>query len=113
MKAVLEKNDAVLIESVETAYDFRARFLGLMGRPPLADGHAMYICPCESIHTFFMRFNLDLLFLDSELTVILIVRNVSIFRLVSGGSRADSVLEMTAGWLPVDAVEMGDTIRFQ
>ena len=45
------------------------RAKGLLGRAGMDPGEALWIVPCSSIHTFFMRFPIDVLFLDEKLTV--------------------------------------------
>ena len=108
--AALMKGDSVLAESVELASCLRDRLRGLLGRDSLAESRAMYLVPCNSIHTFFMRFNLDLLFLDRNLVVVKIVRNLRPGRIVSGGIRSAGVIELQSGWLPEDAVGKGDQL---
>ncbi len=110
MNAILEKDGTCLVEYVEVAESAPSRMLGLMGRRCLAGGHALLIRPCRSIHTFMMRFNLDLVFLGSDNTVVKIVRNVRPCRFVFGGRQARSVLEMASGWFPEGAVKIGDEL---
>ncbi len=108
--ANLTKDDEVLIESVEIADTFLSRFLGMMGRGPLGPGRALHIIPCGSVQTFFMTHSLDLVFLDSANTVVKIVRGVTPFRIVFGGTKAQSVMELTAGWFVEDALRVGDEV---
>jgi len=112
MKAVLAQSGVCIIESVDVADTFTSRFLGLMGRKTLRKGCGLYIAPCGSIHTFFMRFDLDLVFLGAGGRVVKVARNVTPFRLVFGGSGATSVLEMAAGWLAEGSVKPGDVVAF-
>ncbi|MCK5850642.1 MAG: DUF192 domain-containing protein [Kiritimatiellae bacterium] len=83
---------------------------GLLGRSSLGDGRAMYLAPAGSIHTFFMRFSIDLVFLSKQMKVMKIVRGVSPGRVVLGGSMAWSVFEMESGWFPSDALREGDEV---
>ena len=110
MKAVLEKDGFPLIASVEIAHGFRGRLLGLMGRGPLGPGRALHIEPCASLHTFFMRFDMDAIFLDGELRVVKIAKDISPFRLVFGGRDARSVVEVMSGWLAYDRIGVGDRL---
>ena len=107
----LKKGDEILIESVEPAFSLGARMCGLLGRDKLAVGHALYIKPCGSIHTMGMRFNLDLIFLDRNLTVTKIVRDVASFKIVLGGKHAASVLELESGWFDWDKLSVGDNVN--
>ena len=108
--AVLRKDDLTLIPNVECAEFFWERMRGLLGRSSLGEGRAMYLAPCGSIHTFFMRFSIDLVFLSKQMTVKRIVRGVRPNRIVSGGCKAWSVLEMESGWFPSDALHEGDEV---
>ena len=110
MTAVLEKNGARLIEKVEFAVSLSQRMVGLLGMSGLAPGSALFIIPCGSVHTFFMRFSLDLVFLDAHGRVTKVARNVVPWRVVWGGMRARGVLELSAGWLPADALKPGDVV---
>jgi uncharacterized protein len=115
--AVLKKNGVTLIETVELAVDLKSRLIGLLGRSSLGKQRAIYLSPCSSIHTFFMRFPIDLIFLDRDIDgaqramlVTSIVRGVKPWRIVFGGGRAWSVIEMESGWFPVDALKVGDKV---
>ncbi len=112
MKAVLAKSGVPLIESVETASSLLSRMRGLLGRGSLPAGHAMHIIPCGSIHTFCMKFALDLLFLDDRNRIVKSVYNVPPGRMVLGGPGAHSVLEMSAGWFDPRSVMSGDAVEF-
>jgi len=100
MKAILAENGAIVVEFVEQACGMPARMKGLLGRRELKPGRAMLLSPCNSIHTFFMCFSLDVLFLDGENNIIKVVRNLKPWQMAFGGPYARSVLEMSAGWLP-------------
>lgn len=99
-----------LVPNIEVADGPLARMKGLLGRDGLGKGRALLLSPCGSIHTFFMKFPLDLVFLDRESFVTRTVYDVGPGRVVSGGAGARSVLEMEAGWFPRDAIRPGDLI---
>lgn len=113
MKAVLTRDGTVLIEQVEPAGRLVDRMRGLLGRPSLGPGKALYLSPCNSIHTFFMQFSLDLVFLDKTFTVTRRADYVGPHRIVWGGTRAASVLEMESGWLKTGVLQVGDVIEFR
>jgi uncharacterized membrane protein (UPF0127 family) len=108
--AVLLKDGATVVETVELAVSFWDRLTGLLGRRSLAAGRALLIHPCSSIHTFFMRFPLDVVFLGSGMEVVKIARNIRPNRVVLGGPGAVSVLEMEAGWFPENLLKVGDRV---
>lgn len=107
---VLKRGDDVVVAAVTEARGFWTRGLGLMGRAPLGTGRALWLVPCRSIHTGFMRFNLDVLFLDGGMQVVRRVNGIPPWQTVWGGRRAVSVVEMQAGWLPDDAARVGDVL---
>ena len=81
-------------EVAETAFE---RMRGLIGRKRLEPGTGMLITKCNCIHTFFMRFPIDAMFLDREGHAVRIVRNIRPWRpWIWGGWRAASVLETAA-----------------
>lgn len=80
------------------AEGFFPRLQGLMFRRDLLAGEGLLITRCNAIHTCFMRFPIDVAFLDRDGAVVRIVRNVKPWRLfVSGGHNAWQVLEVRAG----------------
>jgi uncharacterized membrane protein (UPF0127 family) len=80
---------------------------GLLGRDSLSNGEAMLLSPCNSVHTWFMRFQIDVIFFDAGWTVLHVCRNVRPFRMAVGGLRARHTVEVQSGWLPPDAVVPG------
>lgn len=98
----LMKGNSSLIH-IEIADTFWKRAIGLIGKPRMEAGRGLLIPDCRSIHTGFMRFPLDLVFLDRNGRVVNIVRNVRPWRVVWGGGQARSVLEVQSGWLPEPA----------
>jgi len=109
----LEQDGRVLVDTVEVAARLPERMRGLLGRRALPPGRALLITPCSGIHTFFMRFALDVLFLDRDLAVVKAVANVRPGRCVAGGRAANAVLEMQAGWFPLDTVAAGDRLTLR
>jgi uncharacterized membrane protein (UPF0127 family) len=92
------------------ADSFLERARGLMGRRPLADLEALWIHPCGSVHTCFMRFSIDLIFLDRQLRITDKRSQVKPFRLALGPSGSHSVLELPAGRLTQLKCEVGQQL---
>jgi uncharacterized membrane protein (UPF0127 family) len=82
--------------TVHEATTFRSRLLGLALLRGLPPGHALAIPHCRSVHTFGMRFPIDVVFLDAAGNVLRIDRSVPRRRLLRC-SRAFAVLETRAG----------------
>ncbi len=89
---------------------FLRRARGLMGKRGLADQEALWISPCGSVHTCFMRFSIDLLFLDRDLRVKGQRRCVKPYRMVLGPPGSHSVLELPAGRLDRLGCEIGQQL---
>ena len=83
------------------AETFLQRLLGLMFRRDLPEGQGLLIARCNAIHTFFMRFPIDAVFLDADGAIVRVVRDIQPWRpFVWGGRRAVQVLETRCGALP-------------
>ena len=82
---------------------------GLLGRRRLAQGHGLLIEPTWSVHTWFMRFPIDVVFLDRDLTVLKIRKHMPPWR-TAARFRARSVLELAAGECDRLRLEIGDRL---
>jgi len=82
--------------TVYRAESFRQRLLGLLARPPLVTGEALLLSPCNSVHSCFMRYPIDVVFLDRECRVLRIVEALQPWRALVC-RRAHAVLELSAG----------------
>ncbi len=75
MQLLNEKN-GIILERVVIADNFSTRLKGLMGKKSLGENDGLLIKPCNSIHTFFMKFNIDVVFIDKNNRIISIYRNM-------------------------------------
>jgi uncharacterized membrane protein (UPF0127 family) len=103
--------DKPLASRAERAESFTARFVGLMGKTDFPVGAGLQIAPCNSIHTFFMRIPIDVLFLDAELKVVHAVPAMPAWRATKIVWAAKSVLELPAGVLAESGTVVGDQLR--
>ena len=101
-------NEGIIANKVRVASGVFDRMLGLMFSKNLGDWDGLLISPCRSIHTFFMRYDLDVIFLNKENKVIKIIRNMKPWRLSWIYFRSDHVLEMAGGSLSQDVKEGDD-----
>lgn len=79
-----------------TADTFFKRLLGYMFRKK-PHHPAILFCPCSSIHTFFMKFNIDVLFLDKNMTVIKKVQDLKPWKIILPVKKAEIVIEAESG----------------
>ena len=100
----------VLATALEVADSGPKRNKGLLGRARLADGEGLWIIPCESVHTFFMKFPIDLVYLDRERRIKKTRNAVGPWRL-SACFSAHSILELPAGTIRETQTERGDTLE--
>ena len=85
---------------------------GLLGRRALASGEGLLLRPAGSIHTLFMRFPIDAVFLDGEQRVIKVVAGVRPWR-TAAARGARSVVELPAGEAERRGVRMGDKLSWE
>lgn len=88
------------------------RMRGLIGRRGLSAGEGLLLSPAPAIHTAFMRFPIDALFLDRNLQVLDIVEKLGPWRVVTK-LRARAVLELSAGECARRGVEVGDRLELR
>ena len=105
--------NTVIAEAVETADTALSRMHGLLGRDHFEEGRGLLITPCSSVHTFFMRFPIDLVFLDKKGKVLKIAREVRPFKLVLAPLKAYSVLELPAGVVFGTSTCVGDKLLIE
>ncbi|MGZ3742240.1 MAG: DUF192 domain-containing protein [Pseudobdellovibrionaceae bacterium] len=106
-----ETRNLQLISSLETAATEWARGKGLLGRKSLEPEQALWIRRCNSIHTFFMKFPIDCVFLDKHLRVKAIYHDVKPFRVVWPVWGASSVIEFPAGRAKQLNLELGEQLH--
>lgn len=101
----------VLASRLEVADSGPKRNKGLLGREGLESGEGLWIVPCESVHTFFMRFPIDLVYLDRKNKIKKVRSAVGPWRL-SACLSAHSVLELPAGTIRATQTQRGDLLEF-
>ena len=109
----LSKEDTILAHRVEWAGTSALRRRGLLGRTGLDTEEAMYIVPCQWIHTFRMQFVIDLAFLAQDGRVLAVHHDLKPNRVSKLVFRAEGVLELSAGKLRVTNTEVGDIIELR
>lgn len=100
----------VLATALEVASSAGRRNKGLLGRNALDTGGGLWIVPCQSVHTFFMRFAIDLVYLDRAKRVCKVRPSVGPWR-ISACLSAHSVLELPAGVVGASQTQKGDVLE--
>lgn len=102
----------VLAKKVYVADNFFYRLKGLIGTADLENDAGLLIIPCSSIHTFFMRYSIDVVFLDHQNRVCRILHSLPPYRIGPIVKGAKKVLELNAGVNLATGTEIGDHIVF-
>ena len=101
--------DSVVCERAVIADNPWLRLRGLLGRDSLAPGDGMFLSPSPSIHSAFMRFDFDAIFLDRDMRVVRIAAEIPPWRARSAKG-AKSVLELAAGEAERRGLQVGDEL---
>jgi uncharacterized membrane protein (UPF0127 family) len=95
------------------AESFLARLVGLMGRSGLEEGEGLLLAPCASVQTLFMRFPIDVIFMDRDARVVKVAPALRPFRLALGGRGARDTLEVAAGTAARSHTAVGDRLAME
>jgi uncharacterized membrane protein (UPF0127 family) len=97
------RNNRIVAQTLLTACDSASRRKGLLDHDSLADGSAMIVSPTSAVHTFAMRFSIDVIFVSKDGRVLKVRPHVKPRR-IAAAWRAFAVVELPAG-----AIELSDT----
>ena len=101
----------IIATRVKIAEDFKSRSVGLLNRSSLDEDEGLLISPCNSIHTFFMKFPIDIVFLDKKGVVVRTIENMVPSRMACSMLKAFDTLELVAGKLKKTPVKVGDLLK--
>ncbi|HEY7270964.1 MAG TPA: DUF192 domain-containing protein [Dehalococcoidia bacterium] len=107
------ERESLLGEAIEVADTSVRKVKGLLGRECLEDGQGLLFKGCSSLHTFFMRFPIDIVFLDRSGKVLKLSRNVKPFKLVAAPLRAYYAVELPSGAISRSETKVGDALTFE
>ncbi|HEY7458276.1 MAG TPA: DUF192 domain-containing protein [Xanthobacteraceae bacterium] len=103
----------VIADRVSVASRHFERAVGLLGRSHLDAGEGLWITPCNGVHTWFMRFPIDVLALDKSGVVVDAVSTMKPWRIRLPKPGAYSVLELSAGRLLEVETKVGDRVLIE
>jgi uncharacterized protein len=109
---VVEGHERAVCERCIVADTPFARLKGLLGKSELASGEGLLVYPTFAVHTWFMRFPIDAVFLDRDLRVLRVANNLKPWR-AAARRGAKAVLELSAGECRRRGIEAGNTLRVQ
>lgn len=113
MKIINKTKNAILAEDVIIADTPFKRMKGLLGRKEFNKGEALVIKPCNSIHMFFMRFPIDVLFVNKEDEVTAAVNRIKPWRFSRPYFNACYAIELSAGVIESSHTVPGDKLYLE
>jgi uncharacterized membrane protein (UPF0127 family) len=113
MRITNSTKNTILAKKAVIADTLFTRAKGLLGRSALEEGSALILKPCNSVHTFFMRFAIDVLFVDNKNRVIKTLSNLKPFRFSPLYYNAALVIELPTGTIQESATSTGDILTFE
>ena len=111
MKILNQTKNTVLADKVQTADSFLRRMQGLLGRSIFLPGEALVITHCNSIHMVFMKFAIDVVFVDKKQEVVGVVSNIQPFALSPVFWKASQAIELPTGTIMRSETCLGDIIQ--
>lgn len=109
--SLLKRNQEVLIPQLCVAKTFRERLQGLLGTQSLNPNHGIWIQKCRSIHTLFMKYSIDCVFIDDQFEIKSLHRNIKPWRLTVFSWKATSVIELAAGQIDRFNLKVGEVLH--
>ena len=113
MKIVNLTKNTMLAENAVVARTLASRLKGLLGRTHLAKGEGFIIPDCASIHTFFMQFSIDVIFLNQQRKVVKLKKCVPPYRLLDCPFKGSVIIELPAGTIEASSTAVSDLIDLQ
>lgn len=107
---LIERNRAVLSTRARVASSMRDRMVGLLGHHSLGSDEGLILMACRSIHTWFMRFAIDVVFVDHQWGVIALWHALPPWRVTSWVRQAQAVIELPAGTAKKAQLLVGDQL---
>lgn len=107
----LIKNSSLNLGKIAVAHNFFDRFFGLMGKKNMMDGYVgVGFGRCKSLHTFFMRFSLDIIYTNQEGVIKKLLKNIKPNRITFGSKDSFFAYEFPHGFIEASNLSLGDTL---
>ena len=113
MRILNRSRNTVIAEVVKVADSFGSRMTGLLKHRSLPAGTGLLITHCNSIHMFFMKFAIDVIFADGNDRVVGVVRAIRPFRLSPIFWKARYVIELPVGTIDGSKTSAGDQLMLE
>lgn len=110
MRIVNARTGRVLAEKVAIARTLASKTVGLMFSSQLPDRSAVIIPGCRQVHTLFVRFPIDVIFIGPDCCVVGVVEHLRPFRVSPYCHKAATVIELPAGTVSRNEIVIGDVL---
>jgi uncharacterized membrane protein (UPF0127 family) len=111
LRLVNMDNGEMIAEFIEPAETFFTRLKGLMFREELSNDGGLYLHPCKSIHTFFMKFPIDVLYLDKEWKIVGMEEQLEPGKMGGHFKGVASVIELASGSIEKNDIQEGQIVK--
>lgn len=111
MNVYNSSKNIVIATEVKVAKNFFTRTIGLLSRKSLSKEEGLVIKPCSSIHTFFMKFAIDVLFVNKKGQIVALYENVKPWRVLPLHFTSSYVIELPAGTILDKNIDKWDVVR--
>lgn len=113
IKIVNARTGRDVAHKARLAENFWTRAVGLIGKQSFDKGEGLIFPRCNSVHTFFMRFSLDLIFVNKDGVVTSIIENIQKWRISPFISGTSKVIELPTGTIKDSGTMIGDKLLFE
>lgn len=113
MKIINIPKNTILIENCPVADSFFKRFIGLLGKKSISSNEGLIIKPCNSIHMFFMKFSLDVIFVNKKNEVVAIYENIKPWKFTPVIKGAYIAIELSPNTVVNTKTTIGDVLGFE
>ena len=113
MQIVNQTQNTLLAQKAFVADSLVLRFIGLLRHDFLPEGEGLIITQCKSIHMFFMKFAIDVIFVDRKKNVVGLLRAIQPFRLSPYYWRSEYAIELPVGQIDRTKTRLGDKILWE
>lgn len=110
MKVYNSSRNNLIADDVKVANNFSTRSVGLLSKKTISDNEGLIIKPCCSIHTFFMKFAIDVLFVNNKNEIVALYENVKPWRILPIHLSSFYVVELAAGQISNKNIKKADLI---
>jgi len=112
LKILNHTRNVVLADRADLADSFVSRMVGLLNRAGLNQGEALIITRCQQIHMFFMRFAIDVIFVDASDHVVGLVHSIQPWQMSAIYWKANRSVELPSGVIASSKTQLNDLLKF-